>query len=230
MQLSKRLFAISQMVTAGNRLVDVGTDHGYIPIYLVQNKQIPSAIAMDINKGPIKKAEEHINEYGLSNLIETRLSDGLAKYSKGEGDTILIAGMGGPLTIRILTDGLDKLVGIKELVLSPQSEIHLVRQFLLQSGYIIIDEQMVIDEGKYYTIMKAVLGVEEHVYASHELEYGYIMIKKKDKILFEFIQKEKKKYNNIITELLKNKSEAGVRRIEELKIKIADMDKVIEEY
>ena len=101
MQLSLRLTAIAEMVTEGNRLVDVGCDHGYLPVYLVQNKKIPTAIAMDVRKGPLSRAEEHIAQYGLLDYIETRLSDGLEALKSGEGDTLVIAGMGGPLMERI---------------------------------------------------------------------------------------------------------------------------------
>ena len=96
MQLSLRLSAIAEMVTEGNRLVDVGCDHGYLPVYLIFEKKIPQAIAADVGKGPLSRAREHIHQYGLDNYIETRLSDGLKEIGKEEGDTLVIAGMGGP--------------------------------------------------------------------------------------------------------------------------------------
>ena len=97
MQLSLRLSAIADLVTEGNRLVDVGCDHGYLPVYLIFEKKIPQAIAADVGKGPLSRAREHIHQYGLDNYIETRLSDGLKEIGKEEGDTLVIAGMGGPL-------------------------------------------------------------------------------------------------------------------------------------
>ena len=87
MQLSLRLSAIADLVTEGNRLVDVGCDHGYLPVYLIQQKKIPSAIAMDVRKGPLSRAQEHIRQYGLEEYIQTRLSDGLEGLKAGEGDT-----------------------------------------------------------------------------------------------------------------------------------------------
>lgn len=94
MQISERLRAVAGMVSPGCRLADVGTDHAYIPIYLMQNGVIPQAVAMDINQGPLLRATENIRRYGLTGRIETRLSDGLEKLQAGEADTILIAGMG----------------------------------------------------------------------------------------------------------------------------------------
>ena len=92
-------------MTRGNRLVDVGCDHGYLPVSLYLDGKIPGAIAMDVRKGPLSRAQEHISQYGLDAYIETRLSDGLEALKPGEGDTLVIAGMGGPLMERILTDG-----------------------------------------------------------------------------------------------------------------------------
>ena len=93
MKLSDRLEMIASFVEHGNRLADIGTDHGYVPIYLVQTGRVPSALAMDVRKGPLLRAEEHIREAGLSGRIQTRLSDGLKKLAPGEADTVVIAGM-----------------------------------------------------------------------------------------------------------------------------------------
>ena len=78
MQLSKRLSAVAEFVTPGGCLVDVGTDHGYVPIALLEQKKISSAIAMDVNRGPLERAREHITQYNMGDYIETRLSDGPA--------------------------------------------------------------------------------------------------------------------------------------------------------
>lgn len=83
MQISERLRAVAGMVSPGCRLADVGTDHAYIPIYLMQNGVIPQAVAMDINQGPLLRATENIRRYGLTGRIETRLSDGLEKLQAG---------------------------------------------------------------------------------------------------------------------------------------------------
>ena len=150
MNISKRLSRLAAMVTEGSRLADVGTDHGYVPLCLYRQGRIPSAIAMDINEGPLERARAHIREAGLEHYIETRLSDGLHALRAGEADTVLIAGMGGGLTERILTDGKGVLETVRELVLQPQSEIWRVRRFLCENGWRIVCEDIVVDEGKYY--------------------------------------------------------------------------------
>ena len=171
MNISKRLSRLAAMVTEGSRLADVGTDHGYVPLCLYRQGRIPSAIAMDINEGPLERARAHIREAGLEHYIETRLSDGLHALRAGEADTVLIAGMGGGLTERILTDGKGVLETVRELVLQPQSEIWRVRRFLCENGWRIVCEDIVLDEGKYYPIFRAVKGQAEP-YGPGELLYG----------------------------------------------------------
>ncbi len=105
MELSNRLETIASFVTEGYVVADIGTDHGYIPIYLTSNGNCPRAYAMDVNKGPLSRAQEHISQYGLDAYIETRLSDGLEALKPGEGDTLVIAGMGGPLVEKIVLTG-----------------------------------------------------------------------------------------------------------------------------
>lgn len=129
-KISNRLMTAAALVTQGYTLADVGTDHGYIPIYLLQQKKIPAAIAMDINEGPLERAKEHIALYGLQAYIQTRLSDGVAALKPGEVEAVLIAGMGGGLIMHILKDGEKVCQSAKELILQPQSEIERVREFL----------------------------------------------------------------------------------------------------
>ena len=105
LQISKRLKAVAGFVGEGLVLADVGCDHGYIPIYLIQKKQIPKAIAMDVNQGPLLRAASHIQDWGLEAYIETRLSDGVKALEPGEAQSIVIAGMGGPLMEKIILEG-----------------------------------------------------------------------------------------------------------------------------
>ncbi len=115
---------------------------------------IPSAFAMDINEGPLSRAREHVEENGLSDRIELRLSDGLCALQPGEAETAVLAGMGGGLMIRILKNSPDVTAGMKEFILQPQSEIARVRAFLLEEGFLFIREDMVFEDGKFYPMMK----------------------------------------------------------------------------
>ena len=101
LQLSERMQAVASMVTENNRLADVGTDHGYIPIYLCETGKIPSALAMDVKEGPLLHARRNIELHHLQERIQTRLSDGVQKLEKDEADSVVIAGMGGMLVRKI---------------------------------------------------------------------------------------------------------------------------------
>lgn len=171
MQLSKRMQRLASLVTEGNRLADVGTDHGYIPIALAREKRIPSALAMDVNEGPLGRARQHIQEAGLSTYIEVRRSDGLHALKAGEADTILISGMGGMLTVRILEEGSHCLDTVEELILQPQSDLQEVRGWLYRHGFLVTAEDVVEEDGKYYPMLKAVHGQERKL-SEAELYYG----------------------------------------------------------
>lgn len=218
MQLSKRLERVADFVTEGNVLADIGTDHGYIPIYLVKEGIVPSAYAMDINKGPLERAKEHIKEEMLVGRIETRLSNGLDRLHRDEADTVLIAGMGGGLIIDILKRGSNVLETVSELVLSPHSEWKEIRTYLGEAGYVINREEMLIDGGKFYVIMKAVKG-EGAAYDDIELRYGRLLIDEKNPVLREYLLIQKEKYEDILDNLKSGPSlsETAGERIVEIK-------------
>ena len=154
MELSKRLRAVADLVTAGYQVADIGTDHAYIPIFLTETGKTDYAVAMDVNKGPLRKAQENICAYKMEEQIETRLSDGFSALKVQEVQSAVIAGMGGNLVIRILEEGHDVVSCLKECILQPQSEPDKVRAFLLQEGFFFIEEDMVEEDGKYYPMMK----------------------------------------------------------------------------
>ena len=154
MELSKRLEAVASMVSEGNVAADIGCDHGFVSIWLVRTGRCPKVIAMDVRKGPLSAAEEHIREYGLTGYIETRLSDGMAALGMDEVQTALAAGMGGRLMVRILEEGREKAARMQELVLQPQSEPAMVRRYLREQGFGIAEEKMVLEDGKFYPMFR----------------------------------------------------------------------------
>ena len=121
MKLSKRLQMNVSLVPQGARVADIGCDHGYAAIWLIQNQVAEKMVAMDINEGPIARAKEHIRREGLEKQIECRRSNGMEKLEPGEVDTLMIAGMGGPLMIDILKARPEVLEKVQTLVLQPQS-------------------------------------------------------------------------------------------------------------
>lgn len=216
-KISNRLTTAAALVTQGYTLADVGTDHGYIPIYLLQQKKIPSAIAMDINEGPLERAKEHIALYGLQAYIQTRLSDGVAALKPGEVEAVLIAGMGGGLIMHILKDGEKVCQSAKELILQPQSEIERVREFLREEGYAILAEDMVLEDGKFYPMMKVQYQgeSENEQKASEELKlsdlYGGLLLQNRHPVLKTFLEKEKLIYTGIKENLEKQPASEKIR-------------------
>lgn len=155
--LSDRMSAVASFVTAGNRVCDVGCDHAWIPIYLVQQGISPGALAMDLREGPLKQARKHIAAYITEQQkIETRLSDGLEACQAGEADCLICAGMGGRLLMRILEKDREKAASFREFVFAPQSEIQQFRAWLRERGYLITDENMIEEDAKFYPVMRAV--------------------------------------------------------------------------
>ena len=215
MQLSKRLQAVANLVTPGKRLADIGTDHGYVPIWLYEQGRIPSALAMDLREGPLQRAKEHIRMHGLDEKIKTRLSDGLEKLLPGEADSIVIAGMGGMLVVKILTQGQAVLDSVQELILQPQSDLDAVREYLHRTGFVIVQEEMVFEEGKYYPMMKAVHGENTDDRKIWSL-YGRLLLENRHPVLESYLQKEYDSCCKLLEKLSKTATEVASRRCEEL--------------
>jgi tRNA (adenine22-N1)-methyltransferase len=169
--LSKRMSAVADLVPRGVSVCDIGCDHGFVAIYLVQKRICPKVIAMDINRGPLSRAREHIESTGLSSYIETRLSDGMEKLNTEEAECIIAAGMGGRLIVKILEDYPEKRNSLRYMVLQPQSEPGSVRKYLRENGLMIRKEDMVLEDGKFYPMMLAegkASGAESTIYDSTE--------------------------------------------------------------
>lgn len=219
-QLSDRLSAVAGLVTPGNRIADVGCDHGYIPISLYEEGKIPGALAMDVNPGPLMRASEHIREHGLGDYIETRLSNGVQNLRPGEADTVIIAGMGGPLMEKIISEGRDVLTGVREFILQPQSEIGHFRHFLLDSGYKIVREDMVFEDGKYYPMIKAIhkeTDAPEVYRYEYEYQFGKYLIENRHPVLIQFLQKEKQTTRQLLEHLREAGTETADLRSREVK-------------
>ena len=219
MELSARLKAVAGMVTKGNRVCDVGCDHGYISIYLVKNGVSPYVYAMDVNKGPLLRAKEHILDYGYTDKIETILSDGLVALGDRESDALVCAGMGGKLIIKILTDGMEQVLKMRELVLQPQSEIHLVREYLRKQGFYIDKEDIIFEDGKYYPMMHVIIESEKQNEDNPVFDkFGPCLLKENHPVLKDFLEYTKSTLDEINTRLVsEEQTDKITKRIEELK-------------
>ena len=158
MSISYRLKYVAGLVTPGYTVADIGTDHGYVPVFLLREGRCSHAIAIDLSRGSLDKAREHAERAGLNEQMECRLSDGLSQVKPGEADCIIICGMGGILMRCILDDGLETVLSAKELILSPHRNPELILEFLEVYGFEIVHDEIIMDKKKTYRIIKGVHG------------------------------------------------------------------------
>ena len=174
-KLSKRLSTAASYVRSGAFVADIGTDHAYLPIYLVLNGIAAEALASDVNSGPIQKAKENISKYGLSGKIHTEIADGLAGIEKYKPTDIIICGMGGELIARILDASNYVKNSDIRLILQPMTCVFELREYLSR-GYSTIAENVVCEDGKIYQIVCAHYDGQERSYTKAELELGKMNI------------------------------------------------------
>lgn len=222
LKLSTRLQIVYDMVPSCNTLADVGCDHGYLSIALLQNNIVSKAIAMDVNKGPLAKAKENLQLAGLSDRSELRLSDGLAKLGESEADVICICGMGGALIGRIISAGINVAKSAKCLILEPQSEYYQLRELLMKEGFVILDEELTTEENKIYPIIKLYYEPDSSkriLYSDAQLEYGPLIIEKKPELLNTLLSKNEGEYTSILSKLEQGNSatDAIKNRCQELR-------------
>ncbi len=242
-KLSKRLQAAADYVAYGSCVADIGTDHGYLPIYLVQSGRCPRALAMDIREGPLQRAREHIELCGLLPYIQTRLSDGLQSLGPGEADSVVIAGMGGLTIIKILDAAYNILADIKELILEPQSDLAAVRKFLREHSMYVDRENLVLEDGKYYPILH-VAAHKPRPLAEHALQmrqslleqlpeqgrlqqvldqYGEQLIYNRHPVLKLLLERDERQTQRILDSLSEIKQEKHAARRAELTGRLAEI-------
>lgn len=215
-KLSKRMQAVANMVE-GRRVADIGCDHAFVSIYLIQSGRADKIIALDVKEGPINIARENVRMYGLSDSIDVRLSNGFCALEENEADCAVIAGMGGQLMVDIIREGKNHTNNKIMLVLQPQSENHMVRKYLFEIGYEIVCENMLIEDNKYYTIMKAVPSENSITgYKLAELTYGRQLLISKNEVLKRYLLHSKKKNIKIMEKLSRVHTESSNVRVTEL--------------
>jgi tRNA (adenine22-N1)-methyltransferase len=221
MDISKRLQAVAALVSYPI-MADIGTDHGYVPIFLHSLGKITKAFACDVRKGPLEKAKANIVLYDAQGVIETRLGSGLMPLQAGEAQTAVIAGMGGMLTVRILEDSPEVVASLKELILAPQHDVDAVRRYLHTIGFSIQTELMIKEESKFYNILRCVPGEEKY---QREIDYlyGNGLLLQKNPLLKELLTAEEKKYGLVEQKLIENQTENAKERLLQVREKLGFM-------
>lgn len=226
MKLSPRLKCVADMVEKGSYVADIGTDHAYIPIYLIKEGFCKRAIGTDVRTGPLKRAEENVKIYGLKGSIELRQGYGLSPIAECGADCVIMAGMGGYLISDILDK--DKLIAkkIDYFILQPIQAPEAVREFLYKNGYKIYDEALVRENQKIYQVIAAKHGTEEiddNIY----FEIGKKLIDKNEPMLTELIERKIEELDSVIHKVGTMNSINAQNRVEECRAKIQKYREVL---
>lgn len=243
MVLSERLMMSIGMIPEGKVVADVGCDHARVAIWLVKNGIAPRVIATDLRPGPLSHADANIAYFHCEDKIETRLSDGLANLRPSEAEVILIAGMGGALTVHILSEGLERMQEADELILQPQSERGAVRRFLLTHGFDIVEEKCCVEDGKFYNSIHAVnrtkasgnTASEQRMgplaeYGPEELAFGKFLLQEQNPVLHAFLKNEYRKALLVKENLERNDTESARERLPEFMEELNVLKKALAFY
>ncbi|CEP80209.1 class I SAM-dependent methyltransferase [Paraclostridium sordellii] len=202
MKLTDRLLKIASLVGKNKKIADIGTDHGYIPVYLLNNNKINYAILADVNKGPLENARKEVKHNKLENKVDLRLGSGLDVLKINEVDEIIIAGMGGILISELLNVKKDVSQSVEKLILQPMQAQSELRKYLYNNGYEIINEVLVKEDFRIYEIIEAkYTGKNTVVTDDIYYEVGKKLIENKDDLLEEFLIKKINAYKGLLDKL-----------------------------
>ena len=224
-ELSKRMQSVADMIQPCDAVGDIGCDHAFVSIYLVEQRRAKRVIASDVRRGPIAIAKRNIEAMNLSDQIEIRMGDGLDTIVPGEVNAVVLAGLGGMLMIDILERGEEVVTRCDQLVLQPQSDIEKVRRYLVEKGYHLADEQMLIDAGKYYNLLDVRVHEMEQKdeYDCSKLAddwcymYGGSLLRKKDPVLRSWLVKRRDTTAGLINSLSGKNTENAAKRLKTVK-------------
>jgi SAM-dependent methyltransferase len=211
--ISKRLRYIIDITDNFNVIADIGTDHGYVAVGLLQEKKAHKVISSDISSNSLQKAIDYVKSNYLEDKIDTRVGSGLSVLQADEADAVIIAGMGGVLISKILEDDYDNKFSKKSptLILQPVQQASNLRYYLYENNFDIIDEHYIDDMGKYYHIIIAKKYTQKSKnYMSLQknkdvfLEYGILNISKKNQLIKNTLQSQIEKNKTLLKKLKDN--------------------------
>lgn len=226
MELSLRLKTIASMVDECECVADIGTDHGYIPIYLIKSGVCKKAIASDINKGPVEKVKFNVGIEDLQDKVDCRLGGGLSTLKKGEAQGIVIAGMGGNLIRDIIEEKIDIFKNAEFAILQPVQNPEVLREYIYAKGYKIIDEELCIDENKFYEIIK--IKYDNNIQAVDTIFYevGEKLLSKNHPLVKDYIEYKIERCEKIFNNIKDNTDLAQKRKVE-LREKIKRLEELL---
>lgn len=226
-RLSTRLATVASFVETGAVVADIGSDHAYLPCYLVHNGTVQKAIAGEVVKGPYDSAVKNVRREGLSSAVTVRLANGLLAIEASDAvDTVTIAGMGGPLIASILESGKDRLRGVKRIIAQPNIYAKGIREWAIANDWTIIDEAILKEDGKIYEII--VLEQGTATYDELELLVGPFLLQAKSAVFLEKWERELTEWQRVLSSLEQAEQTAAIEaRKHELVMHIDFVGKVL---
>lgn len=188
--LNPRLAAVAAMVLPGAPMADIGTDHAYLPVYLVAAGLCPRAVAADRMPGPLSAAERTVAAAGLTGRIDLRLGDGLAVLAPGEVATVVLAGMGGALMQRILAARPEVVARLRRLVLQPNGGAESLRRYVASMGWAIAAEEVVAEAGRLYIVMAAEPAAGPPAYEPADYILGPVLRRRGGPLYVQWVREE----------------------------------------
>ncbi|KPI54556.1 SAM-dependent methyltransferase [Clostridioides difficile] len=228
MKLTDRLLKIASLVTDGKKIADIGTDHGYIPVYLLKKGRVPFAVLADVNKGPLDNARKEVIQNNFLDKVDLRLGSGIEILEIGEVEEIIIAGMGGILISELLEAKKEVAHSVEKLILQPMQAQEELRRYLLNNGYEILEEVLVREDFRIYEIIVAKYTgkntiIEDEIY----YEVGIKLLEDKDSLFNDFIEKKIRTYSSIVSNLEGKNGESIDKKREESEVAIKKLENLI---
>ncbi len=226
-KLSQRLQAIADMVPQGSSVADVGTDHGFLPCYLAQNRQAEKVIACDINAQPLALAQKNVTDYNVADIVSTRLGNGLSVIEPGEADVVTIAGMGGALMLEILDAASDVVDRLQRIILQPNVGMEAVRIWAEKNRWHIVQEELIRENDRFSVIIAMEPGRSLNSMTPVELFLGPELLANQHPLLGLYISEEWDKTQKVLAQLAQSDSEESRHKEKMLQRKWEDINGVI---
>jgi tRNA (adenine22-N1)-methyltransferase len=226
MKLTQRLEKIAHSVPEGSEPVDVGTDHCYLPVFLIEKGICSRVIATELNRGPYTRALQMIKRKKLSECIDLRLGYGLEPITPGEVDTVIISGMGGNTILEILERSPLVVNKVKTLILQPMNAVSRAREYLIKSGFKICDEMLVYEGKRFYEVIKCEHGkqkIEDEIF----YEIGFVLPYKHDPMFSIFVKEKIARFKKALNGISKSGYAKAEAKRKTLKTKIQKLQEVL---
>lgn len=225
--LDTRLKAVFELLKTGNVLADIGSDHAYLPIAMLETGKIDRAIITDVNDKPLEKSRMNIISNHLFDKCEFRLGSGLEIIRPGEADLISICGMGGDLIAEIIKKSPNVLFQVQRIVLQPMTNQGLLRKKVIDMGFQILEEKMVRDGHLFYQMFSMCKGQERFYETETDYEFPRLLIKEKNPVMKEYLEFQLGVQQRILQQLTNHQK---TDLIEKCNIKIDEIEGVLEKY